>query len=86
MSQEFRLPTEEEWSQWQEHPATQALLGVLALWKESVKEQWAAGVFTDMSQFGTAILNAKAIGAVQMIDQIINIEYDRVIGELSDGE
>lgn len=39
-----------------------------------------------MSQFGTAILNAKAIGAVQMIDQIINIEYDRIAGELSDGE
>lgn len=86
MSQEFRLPTEEEWNQWQEHPVTQALLGVLALWKESVKEQWAAGSFTDMSQFGTAILNAKAIGAVQMIDQIINIEYDRIAGELSDGE
>lgn len=59
---------------------------MLALWKGSVKEQWAAGAFTDMSQFGTAILNAKAIGAVQMIDQIINIEYDRVVGELSDGE
>lgn len=59
---------------------------MLALWKESVKEQWAAGAFTDMAQFGTAILNAKAIGAVQMIDQIINIEYDCIIGELSDGE
>jgi len=39
-----------------------------------------------MSQFGTAILNAKAIGAVQMIDQIINVEYDRIVGELGDGE
>ena len=59
---------------------------MLALWKESVKEQWAAGAFTDMSQFGTAILNAKAIGAVQMIEQIIGIEYDRILGELGDGE
>jgi len=37
-----------------------------------------------MSQFGTAILNAKAIGAVQMIDQIIGLEYDRILAEVAD--
>ena len=86
MSQQDRLPTGEEWEQWLDHPATKALQSVLRSWKEGVKDQWAAGAFTDMSQFGTAILNAKAIGAVQIIDQIIGIEYDRVAGELSDGE
>jgi hypothetical protein len=37
-----------------------------------------------MSQFGTAILNAKAIGAVQLIDQIIGLEYERIVGEVTD--
>jgi hypothetical protein len=37
-----------------------------------------------MSQFGTAIVNAKAIGEVQMIDQIIGLEYDRILAEVAD--
>lgn len=59
---------------------------MLGKWRDQVKEQWASGAFTDMSQFGTGILNAKAIGAVQLIDQVIGLEYDRVLGELGDGE
>jgi hypothetical protein len=84
MSQEIKLLTEQEWQDWQAHPGTRVLRHVLLSWKEQVKEQWAAGSFTDMSQFGTAILNAKAIGAVQLIDQIMGLEYDRIVGEVAD--
>ena len=84
MSQMERLLTEQEWEEWQAHPGTLVLRNVLLSWKEQVKEQWAAGAFTDMSQFGTAIVNAKAIGEVQMIDQIIGLEYDRILAEVAD--
>ena len=84
MSQVGKLLSEQEWEDWQAHPGTQVLHQVLLAWKEQVKEQWAAGSFTDMSQFGTAILNAKAIGAVQLIDQVIGLEYERIMGEVTD--
>lgn len=51
---------------------------------EERKEQWASGQFTDLSQYGTAILNAKAIGAVEEGEWIASLDYEQVIGALSD--
>lgn len=52
--------------------------------KEELKEQWAAGVFTDMSQYGTAILNAKAIGSCEAYENIEKLDFDTLVGDLSD--
>ena len=80
-----RLPTEAEWQDWLDHPATKAQLRLLRKWKEEAKEQWAAGAFTDLSQYGTAILNAKAIGGCELIENVLDLTFEQVIGELGDG-
>ena len=58
---------------------------ILNNWKEQLKSQWAAGSFTDLSQFGTAILNAKAIGNCEAFDRMIELEYEQLEQELDNG-
>jgi hypothetical protein len=53
---------------------------------ETRKDQWVSGVFTDQSQFGTAILNAKAIGYCEACEDIITLDYTDVKGDELDGE
>lgn len=49
--------------------------------REREKESWASGAWTDMSQFGTAILNAKAIGKCELIEDVVSVEYEQLLGE-----
>lgn len=78
----MKLPTEQEWKEWQQHPVTLSLQQVLRNWQHELKEQWASGAFTDQSQFATAISNAKAIGNCEAIDRVINLEYEQLEGEM----
>lgn len=75
---------QEEFDAWLAHPVTQQILEVARLRKETFKERWAAGAFTDLSQYGTAILNAKAIGGCEMLDWFIELDYETLQGDLSD--
>ena len=81
-----RLPTEEEWRDWQDHPATKAFLECFRRRKEFLKEQWAEGQYTDQQHFATAILNARAIGKCEVCDQVVALDYEEMLGELTDGE
>lgn len=72
---------EEEWAGWKQHPATQALMRWAAGEVAQAKEQWASGQFTDQSQFGTAMLNAKAIGRCEAFGDLADLDYEQVIGE-----
>lgn len=76
------LLVEEQFLEWQLHPATQALKQVLRVWVAETKDQWAAGTFTDMSQFGTAILNAKAIGHVELCERVLGLDFEQLQSEL----
>ena len=74
----------EEFDAWLTHPVTQQVLAAARLRKETFKERWAAGAFTDLSQYGTAILNAKAIGGCEMLDWLIGLDHETLQGDLSD--
>jgi hypothetical protein len=68
---------------WLENPVTQLLRKrLLPQWVEEEKDRWAAGHFTDLSQFGTAILNAKAIGRCETLEDIISLDYESLCQEL----
>jgi hypothetical protein len=69
---------EEEFQEWLQHPVTEALRAWARREKESFKEQWASGAFTDQGQFATAILNAKAIGNCEALERVANIEFDQL--------
>jgi len=78
--------SQELWDSWLLHPVTQALRKLLHRRQEELKEQWAAGQFTDMGQFGTAILNAKAIGNCEAYERVEQLELIELNEEQEDGE
>ena len=41
-------------------------------------EQWSQGQFTSESTEGTAQMNAKALGAVQLIEELLETDYERI--------
>ena len=61
---------------WLQHPATQALHRLLQQEVLDLKEQWVSGAFTDQSQYGTAILNAKAIGRCEQCERVLTLEFE----------
>jgi hypothetical protein len=73
---------QEEFDAWLAHPITQQVLAAARLRKETFKERWAAGAFTDLSQYGTAILNAKAIGGLRDARLVDRARYENVARRL----
>lgn len=61
----------EEWNEWLQHPVTVAFREHLASLKERIKEDWAAGFFTDESSEGTAQKNAVALGQHQLLEDLL---------------
>ena len=75
---------EQDYLDWLGHPVTQAVRQLCRLRQEELKERWASGEFTDLSQFGTAILNAKAIGNYEAYEKVRKLDYEELRGELDD--
>lgn len=69
------LLMESEFKEWLEHPITKDVKLILQARISELKNKWASGAFTDMSQYGTAILNAKAIGTCEAFDRVIGLDY-----------
>lgn len=80
-----RKPTENEFQEWLTHPATQALFSYLQGYKEEYKTRWAGGAFVEDSDFKTMSLNIAAVAQCKLVDLIIDIDYQDMLGE-SDGE
>lgn len=79
--------SEEDFLAWRQHPVTEGLLALLRGRVDGLKERWAAGQFTDPSQFGTAILNAQAIGECGLCETLIALDFEQYHSELyDDGE
>lgn len=78
--------SEADWEEWMQHPGTKALNEWLDEEREDLKEQWASGLFTDQSQYATAILNAKAIGKLEAFELIAELNYSQLMGDLTDGQ
>lgn len=60
--------------EWKSLPQTEAFFRHLKGLRQDLLEAWSDGTFTAESVEGTAQLNAKALGYVEMIDQIVNLE------------
>jgi len=79
-----RLPTEEEWQGWEQHPVTQTLARYLHKKQEEIRAAWAKGAFGNQVHLETVVLNSVAQGMHQCIDQILDLEYGQIVAELSD--
>lgn len=78
-------PEEQEFKDWLLHPMTKRLKEAASRRKEELKDQWASGSFTAMEHFGTAILNAKAIGRVQELSWLEELEFTDLFEEMENG-
>ena len=76
----------EAWTNWLLDPTTQAFRRLVSRRIAALKDQWANGAFTDQGQFGTAIMNARAIGACTVMGDLLSLDVETVNGELSDEE
>ena len=66
--------TEQEWTEWKQHPMTVRLFKYLEQERQKIVNGWAGGHLTSPSIDETVQMNAKGIGAVQCIDELLNIE------------
>lgn len=64
-----------EWVEWQNLEITQLVWKLLKNKKEEATENWVAGVFKDQES------NLMAIGKVQMLDDLLNIDFEETNGE-----
>ena len=78
--------SEDDYKSWLEHTGTKHFLAAMRQKKEVLKEQWAAGKFTDLHEYATSIKNAKAIGQCEEIDWILDMDHNVINAEIEDGE
>ena len=74
--------SEEEWNAWVSLPVTQAYRSFLRELIRIAQQQWAEGVYTDGSVEGTAQLNAKAIGSVRTLGDLVDLDFEMFQEEL----
>lgn len=83
MEAEQQSKDQHDFNEWLLHPLTKRLFAAAGRRKELLKEQWASGAFTDLSEYGTTILNAKAIGSVEILDWLVGVEVQDLFNEES---
>lgn len=70
-----------QWRVWMKQPETKAFFDELEVMREEIVAAWAAGSLTRESADGTAALQAKALGQVQMLDAILDLRTDKGIND-----
>ena len=80
-----RMPTEEEFLGWLEHPATKALQRWLFLKREGLRDAWAEGHLAERDVHAWAARNAEAIGVAGLCKEVLRLDYDQLVKELNDG-
>ena len=65
------MQSKEEWEEWLAHPGTQAFRTMLVMWRESLKEQWAAG------QFQETAANQQGLAQVQLLEDLADLDYQQ---------
>lgn len=64
---------QQEWQEWQHHPQTKELLNRLQQARQETCHNWSKGEFIGDSLEEMALRNAKALGGISVLDQIIDI-------------
>lgn len=66
----LEMLSNDEIIQWRSHPCTKALLWGMVYTEMDYHDKWRNGTFTAPEAEGTAQLNAKALGALEVIDTL----------------
>ncbi len=81
-----KMPTEEEWSSWLQHPCTKRLLFWANMERTSLMEQWASGNFSAAFDMEMAVKNAGATGACSIYADLLEMDYKQIVTGASENE
>lgn len=81
-----RVLTEDEFNEWKSHPGTQELIRILHMKRETLRQQWEAGSFTDYDTSTTALVNVGNLGTCKGYAYVTDFSYEDYFTELDDGE
>lgn len=76
-----KSPQEIEFDEWKSHPVTRRFFNQLRKQQTILMQQWAAGQFTDISRYGAATLNARAIGEYKILDRLLETDVSDLYEE-----
>lgn len=68
---------EQEFLDWLAHPVSQEYKVFLLKWRESLKEQWAAGGLVHDTVEATAIANASAVSQADLLSRLSMLDYEQ---------
>lgn len=77
---------EEEFLGWKAMGVTQNLFRLLHLWEQGLKNQWAAGNFLRETSEESAIANAAAIGQLDVLHRLQELDYEQFSAGLEGDE
>lgn len=80
----MKVPTKEEFLAWQTHPVTQAHQQMLRNFKASIHQQWESGQFQAETIEETALANAGALGSLSVLNDLIDIDFEKLEESLND--
>jgi hypothetical protein len=82
----MRAVTEAEFNEWVQHPMTLALRETLRKKRETLKDLWEGGSFTDYTKDSTVLVNVGNLGTCKGYAFAMNFTYEDYVTELDDGE
>lgn len=78
-----RIQTEGEFLDWKAHPGTQQFREFLRKGREILKDQWEAGVFQSSKMEETHAANLQALGSIQQLNELIDLDYEQFVTTLT---
>jgi hypothetical protein len=64
----------EDYQAWLQDPVTVRMRGALRKWREGLCNDWSNGLLHEDSEYKTAVVQARALGEIRLIDKLINTD------------
>lgn len=81
-----KIPTEQAWEVWVQEPVTLAHRNLLRRWVGALHEQWENRNYQGSTAHETATMNAVALAQVDLLNKLINLDYQQLEDGLTDEE
>lgn len=81
-----RALTEVEFNDWKLHPATIAVMEILAAKREELRQQWEGGSFVDYEKDTTVLVNVGNLGTCKGYAFVMDLTYEQYVSETDDGK
>lgn len=80
----MRLPEENEFNEWLQHPVTQYVRALLDQKRDTLRKQWEGGSFTDYTKEATVLVNVANMGTCRGYAYVAELDYTDLMTEVKD--